>query len=287
MRLLEIMKYCPKCQKNYDDDSYEFCLQDGTGLVNFSTSQMPTVFLSETETVIRSPQVQPLPPSFQNLQDSAPTDFPPVQPIPPKSNTAKIVLLTIIGMLALFGAAFGAWFFLGKGETEIAENTNSNVNSTRTPSPKPSTSSSVNKTKSTISPTPEFDAEQIESEVSSTIDAWKSASESLNLDSHLSNYADTVDYYNKSKANRSTIRADKQRAFAKYDTIKINMTNLNITPDANGERATAVFDKEWTFTSSEGDYNSGKVSQKLILKKNNNQWLITSEKDLKVYYIRK
>jgi hypothetical protein len=58
---------------------------------------------------------------------------------------------------------------------------------------------------------------------------------------------------------------------------------MTVTPDASGERATAVFDKEWNFSGAEKT-SAGKVKQQLQLKKVNGQWLISGERDLKVYY---
>ncbi|CAN5343360.1 hypothetical protein BH10ACI1_BH10ACI1_33190 [soil metagenome] len=281
------MKYCPQCQTNYDDDSYEFCLQDGTVLVELSNSQMPTIALNETETTFRNSQVEPTRPNFQPYQNSAPTHFPPVVPTvqaaAPKSNTAQAVWLTIIGMLALFGAGFGAWFFIGNRQPEVVENINNNsTNSNHSPTPKSSTNSNTNK--QTPSPTLKIDSEQIKSEVSSTINDWKAATEAGDINSCLNNYAETIDYYGKQKS-RSAVRADKQNAFNKFDSMSISLTNMRITPDANGENATAVFDKEWVFTGEK--FYAGKVQSQYQFVKSGNRWLISSEKDLKVYYVRK
>ena len=126
------------------------------------------------------------------------------------------------------------------------------------------------------------DKEQVKRDVSQKVDSWKSAAESLNLNGYMSNYAGTVDYYNKKGASLSTVRADKQRAFSTYDSMKITLSNMNVTPDATGETATAVFDKEWVFSGAK--YSAGKVQTQLKLKKISGQWLITGERDLKVYY---
>ena len=69
----------------------------------------------------------------------------------------------------------------------------------------------------------------------------------------------------------------------RYDTININIDNVKVTPDASGERATVVLDKEWNFEGAE-KFSSGKVQQQLTLNKIGGRWLITGEKDLKIYY---
>ncbi len=77
-------------------------------------------------------------------------------------------------------------------------------------------------------------------------------------------YAGTVDYYNRKGIGAGSIRSDKQRAFNDFDSIEMNISNLSITPDASGERATAVFDKEWVFEGEE-KYSAGKVQSQLQL----------------------
>ena len=111
------MRYCPKCQTNYADETYEFCLQDGTLLVNYSDAQSsPTVFLAEQQTQVS--QVTQIP------SEQIP---PPIQPQTEKSNTTRTVLLTAFVMLTLFGGGFGAWYFLGGKTPQVVENKSLNV----------------------------------------------------------------------------------------------------------------------------------------------------------------
>jgi hypothetical protein len=100
----------------------------------------------------------------------------------------------------------------------------------------------------------------------------------------MTHYAPTVDYYSKRAASAAFIRADKQRAFSRYDSISIDISNLSVTVDASGRSATAVFDKEWDFSGNGS--SSGKVRQMIRLRNVDGEWLITAEKDLKVYYTR-
>lgn len=288
------MRYCPKCQTTYADETYEFCLQDGTLLVNDSDAQSsPTVFLDEQQTRVKvnpTEQVQFFPPTQgQNWQSSQVTQIPPeqipppIQPQPEKSNTAKTVFLTAITMLVLFGGSFGAWYFLGGKSAEVAENKPANNQNkpaaTRTPTPKPTESATP-----TPTPTPKIDADKIKSEVSDTINDWKSSTENGDINSVMSIYADSISFYGSQKS-KATVRNDKQTAFDKYDSMEINISNLRITPDDSGEKATAVFDKEWTFIG-EKTYD-GKVQSQFQFTKSGGKWLITSEKDLKIYYVNK
>lgn len=77
------------------------------------------------------------------------------------------------------------------------------------------------------------------------------------------------------------MRSDKENAFRQYSGIRLSISNLTVTPDASGERATAVFDKEWVF---DGERRfAGKVQSQMQFKKVNGQWLITGERDLRQY----
>ena len=100
-------------------------------------------------------------------------------------------------------------------------------------------------------------------------------------------YADTLDtYYNASNVSSSRVRADRARAYALYTTLDIELSNLKVTPDPEGNKATAVFDKTWTFEGSE-KYSSGSVHQKVWLARIGGRWRITGEKDLQVYYVNR
>ena len=300
------MKYCPNCQTRYTDEMLRFCLQDGTPLAAESEESLPTIAFGENRTGFTPKQVEPINPSTetsaQDWQQSQITHVsPPPAAQPKKTRTFLLVLLTGLVTLMLLGAGgLGAWLYLRNNRNEIAANTvssnqaantNSNTKSNAKTSPSP-TATPKNQTNSSEinayqndykTPAPLIDREQVKREVSQQITAWKSSAESRNLNAYMNNYADTVDYYNKRAASAAFVRGDKQRAFSKFDSIEINLGNISVTPDETGERATAVFDKEWVFQGEES-YSAGKVKTQLQLRKINGQWLITGERDLKVYY---
>lgn len=287
------MKFCPNCRTQYTDDTLQYCLQDGTPL-SFAEEA------GETETVV-SPKInEPLrfdlpaqnrPTIEQNRVTNA-TVFPPE---PKKSNAFLIVLATAFAMLLLFGiVGAGAWFYF-RNQGEIAKNTAENQNS----QPNSNTKTNVNKSPTPTAntwanvitenaapektPIPAAEKEKIKTDVVNRINDWKSDGEAIDLDSYMQNYAPTVDYYNKKGATAAQVRSDKLRAFSQFDSISIDITNMTVTPDATGETATAVFDKEWFF-ESDVKSSSGKVRQELRFRKINNKWLIAGEKDLKLYY---
>ena len=298
------MKQCPACQSRYTDDTLQFCLQDGSRLEFVSDTQGKTLAFGEQETVVSNrPSNQINTPAATN-----PTDWNPQayqsnaahQTPEKKSNATAAVFLTAFVMLLLFSfVGIGAWlYFRGvtsdsntnillakrNKERESSDSESSApVNASRpmpmaTPNAATSSNKAVNANSATV------DGEQISRDVAARVVSWKSAAEARNLDNYMSNYAPTVDYYSKKGASLSTVRADKQKAFTTYDSIKITLGNIVVKPAASGETATAVFDKEWIFSGAK--YSAGKVQNELKLKKINNQWLIAGEKDLKVYYTR-
>lgn len=287
------MKVCPSCRTTFDD-SQNFCLTDGTPLVSAEP---------EPETVVaaREPNVVQ-PAKYPNLPPVAT----PQQPARAKSNMSLIIGATALFTVLLVGlGAAGWWYFSRSGGNQRAAQTNTNsvLNSNSAPrvSPSPSVSNSsanANATNSAIvltntanaqnSPTPEneingADAAEIRKEATGALNAWAGALGSNSLDEHLSYYADTLDYYYNARGySRNRVRADKQRAFAAFDSMEINVSNVRVTPDASGERATVVYDKEWTF-EGENKTNEGKTQSQLELRKIGGRWLIVGERDIKVY----
>ena len=233
--------------------------------------------------------------------------LPPAKPTqqvaPKKSNTATVIILTALATVLLFGGALGVWSLLRNRRAEVVANTNSNsVNSnTANRTNKTNANTNANKTNANASPTPPtnanvntnaapspgVDIEQVKDEVSDKVQAWAASLESGNLNTHLNNYADRLEYYyNARDVGIGSVRSDKQRAFGQFDDFHVDISNLRVTPDASGEKATAVFDKEWEFEGEE-NRNKGKAQSQLQLTKIGGAWRVTGEKDLKVYYTEK
>ncbi len=295
------MKVCPTCQSRYTDDRLQFCLQDGANLINDeSPGLMPTIAFNDEETVVKAKRVENLSADSQNSQQTQNRQTigaAHYQPETKKPNTALIVITTILATILLFGAiGIGAWLYFAN-KKEVARNTNvkssfpensvKNLNENSSVFP-PSNANEKANVQPTPNPTPEprkFDPEEIKSEVSDIVNSWASLTESRSLSAYMSSYADTVDYYNKKGVSIGAVRADKQRAFSSYDNIEMKVSNMRVTPDASGDTATAVFDKEWYFENDERS-SEGKVRSELRLRKIGGAWKITSERDLKVYYVK-
>jgi len=301
------MKQCPNCQTIYSDVTLQFCLQDGTPLSEFSDRNAPINSDTEAETIVSTNkginnlprQVEPIrfepPSSYQTNQSD--WSQPPSQPViieqpreTKKSNTTAIVLLTALGTLLLLGiGGAAAWMYFKNNRTEVAVNVNTAQQNRQTNANTAIQNVNVATPSPTPSPTPQPTlkpeaAKAVTNDVKNVVDEWKDTTENLDLDSHISQYADTVDYYKAGRVNISKVRDDRARAFAAYDIININIDNVKVTPDASGEKATVILDKEWNFEGAE-KFSSGKVQQQLTLAKTNGKWLITGEKDLKIYYV--
>ncbi|HEY8563637.1 MAG TPA: hypothetical protein VIL74_24875 [Pyrinomonadaceae bacterium] len=287
------MKQCPTCKSNYTDDTLQFCLQDGSPLQPAPGAFDESSVYGEQETVVSGrPSNQIDPPPVTSPTAWNPNQYESnaaVQPAAKKSNATVAVFLTVFVMLLLFSfVGIGAWlYFRGatpddRGNLLIAEKSpDPEIVANRT------TTAPVDASKATPQATvaanaAKVDKEQLKRDVAQKISSWSSAAEARDLDEYMRNYADSVDYYNKRRASLATVRADKQRAFSAYDSIRFTISNLDVTPGADGETATAVFDKEWVFEGAK--YSAGKVQSQLKLKRANGDWRITGERDLKVYY---
>lgn len=272
------MKQCPSCKTQYTDDSLRFCLQDGTPLTDPSPPSWPGI-ADEEETVQASRT------RFVSGSQSA-AGPPQYVETPRRSRTGAIVAftgVTTIVLLAIGGAA--AWFFINHDKTANiranTENQDPRIAVSNVATPTPTATATPTPTNSNSNAAPKVDKAAVSREVSDAVSAWKRDTESLDIERLMQNYADRVDYYRTAGARRDLIKRDKERAFGTFDSISLSISNLKVSPDDSGQNATAEFDKAWEF---EGDHVSeGKVRSQLRLKKVNGKWLITAEKDLKVY----
>lgn len=128
------------------------------------------------------------------------------------------------------------------------------------------------------------DAAKAAKEVGEVVAAWAAAANERDLDAHMKHYAEVLEtFYRKSGVPASQVRAERARAFSRYEDIEVSVDNLKVELDGSGGRARATFDKTWEF-ESENRSSKGSVQQALTLVKGDGRWLITGERDLKVYY---
>ena len=313
------MKRCPTCQSTYTDDSLRFCLQDGATLVSMSGSSSsggatpldtdktlqlnswerpndppPTEILSPSvlptiaspRTPVTTPQQSPRP-----TEASAPNFAAPLAATPPprpKSN-ALVIPLTIAATVIVLGAGgLGAWLLLGDKENGAPGNVRVDRDGTTNTRTASSPAASVTPRGPSPTPTPSpVNVAAVRKEVMEVLSGWAASSMERDINTHMSYYADTLDtYYTRSNVSASVVRADRQRAYDTYSKLEIELSNIQITPDPEGQLAMAILDKTWNFENDERS-NSGSVQQEIHLGKIDGRWRIIGEKDLQVYYVNK
>ncbi len=307
------MKTCPNCGSHYTDGSLRFCLQDGAVLTETPATQKPTESLSgvEMETSVRRQDLVANESTVtQWKRNSEPTRISARSTSPGVSGTKVAVIAAVLAVLLVLAASvagLGLWLYFRDPDREIA-NYNGNRNGnwsdnnaaisptptlkpTQTPLPTPTATARPSNSNGSanaddgpiwILPTDE-DKQRISREIADEVTNWKNQTESGNIEGLMLKYAPTVDYYRRRAVSPQFIRNDKIRAYRMFYTVAITISNLRVAVGASGETATAVFDKGWVF---EGKRRStGKVQQQLQFKRISGQWLITGERDMKVYYL--
>ena len=296
------MKVCPVCKTQYTDDSLAFCLQDGSRLATQEDSPI-TVALPESETVVRNKDRDTDVASWRKSEVThvaAPRTEKRRSRAPLVIGIVAVVFIVLFGIvslvaLLLYGSLRGP-SNSSSNNAGLSNSSNSNLpfsNSSRTPTPLPSVTvpifSNTNmvpaSTPTPVANTPTNDPETDRRDVTQRVYAWQSATESRNVNALMQNYAGLVDYYKRRNVAAAVIRADKQRAFSMFSSIRMTVSNMNISVDETNGRATADFDKEWVFTGNR--VTSGKVRSELQFTRNGAGWFITAERDVKIYYLNR
>ncbi len=141
------MKYCPTCETRYDEEILRFCMKDGTPLLDEEEPKfvaMPSESIDEVidddpddVTVVRRNVPVPMEPHEDRPRIVVPTyeeareqqsraRVPHYNP-PAKSNTAKVVILTILGTIVVLSIAGAGIWLLQRGDSANS-NVNTNVN---------------------------------------------------------------------------------------------------------------------------------------------------------------
>jgi hypothetical protein len=113
------------------------------------------------------------------------------------------------------------------------------------------------------------------------LQAWAGAVKNHDLDSHMSHFADTLDtFYSARNVSSDRIRSTQARAFARYSSLDLQISNIDIAFDSSTTVA-ATFDKAWNFQGYPSQKPwSGSVREVLRLRKVSGRWLITGLRDL-------
>lgn len=133
---------------------------------------------------------------------------------------------------------------------------------------------------------PKVETVLIVSEVGLALSDWAETKKVKDVERHMAHYAEMLDtYYKLRNINSGRVRADVERAFSLYSTIDIELSNIKIVPDQSGLRVTASFDHR--FDCRGEHYYQGTVQHIMWLDKMNGRWLVTGEKDLQIYDVKK
>lgn len=302
------MKHCPVCQNQYSDITLSFCLEDGTPLVvEKKQSTIDTISFNVPVTSGKITESEEW--DFDAFDESEGDDFQNRQShvwqsqnlpakervtqafIAPKSANIQIpqpktfnkIWLAVLPLFLVL--AGGAGYFLYQAEKEKQQVENLNFTSPpKTEEKAQNIADNSNEQKSVEPQTP--DSEKARSEVTEFINDWKKSAESRNLNDFLGKYAAQIKYFDKENATLADVRGDVQSIFAEAEEIEITLSNLKIAATADGNRATAVFDKDWLFEGKE-KLEEGKTHTKLELEKDGGKWKIIGERNLKVYLAEK
>jgi predicted Zn-dependent peptidase len=124
--------------------------------------------------------------------------------------------------------------------------------------------------------------DQIKKEVLDFMSSWRASAEKLDVEENLKHYAPKLEtYYKETNKDRNDIKAQRVKAFERYDTIKIDLSRLSVRPETETS-ASVIFDKKWQYQGME-TISTGAAQQLMRLVKTDGQWQIVSEKDLLLY----
>lgn len=302
------MKQCPKCQSIYTDDSLSYCLQDGTKLATLSDSAAAEVTRPMSGGGVRDlPPTEILRPEDMPTAriESAPSTTEQRRARPTavnsagsegagaaqthRSNATVIALSIVVAVLLLALGGLVTWMAMrDKGQTDPRA-VSSNSNQTEARQSNTQTTRANSNATPAVTPTAQaspVDVAAAQREVQAALNAWADTIRQRNLEEHMKCYADVLDvYYNASNVAKSRVRSDRSAAFSKYTSMNVELSNIKISVEPSGARATATFDKTFDF---HGDKDfSGSGLNRFWFVKTQGRWLINGEKDLQTYYINK
>jgi hypothetical protein len=216
---------------------------------------------------------------------------------PQKKSSGGMIAAVVISIILVLGG-LAAYFFLIKDKQSV--NAIGSANNSRAVVPTTNTTNTANQTNRPINlnvvapptnqpqtnqPQPPLppDINQAREQVAAALQSWMAAFNRHDFESYIRHYASSLDvYYGRSNVSIETVRADKARAFRIFHTFNVQLSSISVSVDPSGTSAIATFDKTWTFYGD--NTSSGSVQSRFWMANIGGRWLITGEKDLKVYY---
>lgn len=285
------MKHCPLCESQYTDETLSFCLQDGTVLTeNAKQSSIDTIAFSHpitSDKIMQTEEMRVKIPDETQSSNKTPNKFKPyfvnpVRPVEKKKSTNLFLLLSLPILVIVSGIGIGIWFYFDNQNQNVKQTSNNVEKNLPVNASVASTETVLEKT----TPSPQINSNDgdIKKEVTDIITTWQEAFKSKNITEYTNKYAETVDYYEKTNLSVKEVHSETQKVFNTYTEIELELSNILVAVDIENNRATAIFDKEWTYETGK-DLSEGKTHTKLQFEKKNNEWKIISEKNLKTYYL--
>lgn len=255
------MKVCGLCNARYSDTE-RFCLNDGNALSDESIQSRKTFSKGSV-------------PQAAEVRN-------------------KPWMYVVIGAAAaLVGGAAILFIVMTLGSDDSVESGRSDrVENSYLKSPTPQSAASPVRVGGPPKPEPQsagatgYEEDVVHATIAETIQRWKEAGEARSVDRYMEFYGGSIEpYYRKAAASEAFVREDKAKAFAKYPIVSVSVSAINVTPSADLQSATAVFDKAWIFNNNCS--TAGKVRQELKFRQQGGQWRIVGERDDKIYYTRR
>jgi len=125
----------------------------------------------------------------------------------------------------------------------------------------------------------------VRKQVRSVVARWHDTLLHNDVDGYVSLYAPSVGpYFNKSRVSRSEIADEVHRVLGRYGSLtNYRISDLRVTP-IDSTHAVATFLKKWD--TSRNRFAGEELAQ-LGLEREGSDWAITSEKELKVYWVKR
>ena len=263
------MKVCPKCHSTFTDETLSFCLTDGSPLVHSDINpDMVSMEFSDADTVFdRDPTLagafaNPTTSHFTAMQTQI------LAGQERQRRSSRTLLFSALAFLIVAAAGIGLWLYFGENLRAMYDPPKEVIKSTEA--------------KKAVSPLTTEQQNQITEEIKTFLNSWKNSIEKRDINDQMRHYAKTLEiFYRDSNKDQNHVRAERLKAFERYDSLSLDVNNITVTPESD-RFATVVFDKNWVFRGKDR-FSSGAVQQEMGMVKSDGRWYIVIEKDLQIY----
>ncbi len=123
-------------------------------------------------------------------------------------------------------------------------------------------------------------------DIRALLDRWVNSIRDRNVDQQAACYAPTVNqFFGWHNVSSTRIRREKQRQFSQIGPVReFRISNVDFNETGPG-KAVVTFDKTWDFGQT--SRFAGSERSQLTLTNIDGQWLITGERELKVYWVKR